>query len=544
MALTSFEPAAYGPAALNNATPPFARAQPLRTLSGGGIVSPVLWAAAQLRTRQWDIRARDSRRIQLDTLLSHVRHAQDTEFGRAHGFSEIRSYGDYKKRVPLRPYAEFEPYLERMRAGARNVLYPGLMPYFGQSSGSSSTEKKNKFLPISMAQIRHQQKAGFDLLARYLVAAKDRDYARGYMLFLFPPGTIKYEGEVGIASNPAVMLNHLPGPSRLMTVPKAPIRDIEDYDTKLTAIAEAYLDYDVRGISGTTCWFSLLFDRVLQVAQSRGRKVSTISEVWPNLNVMFGGGIHAAPYLPVIDERMGKKTYLVDNYNATEGGVFAASDLVEKNAMISLPDRGVFFEFVPREQHGRPDADRIPLSDVEVDKDYSVVLTTASGLFSYYIGDFVRFASVRPHYLQFAGRASGMLSVTQELTSYIEIENACHETVGKVPCRIVDFAASAEVGVDNTAKGRYVLFVEFEKDPANLDSFLHTFDQELCGQNRVYREHRKSDVAILPPRLVHLPKGVTRKFMQAIGQNSLQNKFPRIIDERRRDLLESLAGAA
>lgn len=490
------------------------------------------------------MRSRDPRQIQIDTLLGHVRNCENTQFGREHGFSEIRTYADFKRRVPLRPYAAFEPYIDKMRGGARDVLYPGLIPYFGQSSGSSSTEKNSKFLPISMAQIRNQQKAGFDLLSRYLVAANDREYARGYMLFLFPPGTIKREGEVGVASNPAVMLHHLPGPSRLMTLPKPDVRDIEDYDRKLTAIAKAYLDYDVRAISGTTCWFSILFDRVLQVAKARGRKVDTISEIWPNLNVMFGGGIHAAPYRPVIDERMGKKTYLVDNYNATEGGIFAASDLVNDDAMLHLPDRGVFFEFVPREQHGRPDADRIPLWEVEADKDYSVVLTTTSGLFAYYIGDFVRFASVRPHYLQFAGRASGMLSVTQELTSYIEIENACHETVGKVPCRIVDFAASAEVGVDNTAKGRYVLFVEFEKDPANLDAFVHTFDQELCGQNRVYREHRKSNVAILPPRLVHLPKGSTRKFMQAMGQNSLQNKFPRIIDERRRDLLESLAGAA
>ncbi len=508
------------------------------------MTGPALWAAAQARVRQWDAAARDPRAIQQSILFENVARAQNTEFGRAHGFSEIKTYADYKKRVPARPYSEFEPYLERMRKGERDVLFPGLVPFFGQSSGTSHTEKNNKFLPVSKAQIRHQQKAGFDLLARHLAHSNDISYPRGFMLFLFPPATITWEGEVGVASNPALMLHNLPGPSRKITLPQPPIRDIADYDKKLTTMAEAYLDYDVRALSGTTCWFSIFFDRVIAAAKARGMKVDTISEIWPNISVLFGGGVHAAPYLPVIRERVGRDICLIDNYNATEGGIFAASDMRNEGAMLTLPDRGVFMEFVPRAQHGKPDADRYALWEVEPDKDYSVVLTTASGLYAYYIGDFVRFASVNPHYMQFAGRASGMLSVTQELTTYMELEKACDGAVKKHFCSVVDFAASSEVGIDNTAKGRYVLFVEFERDPVNHDGFTETFDAELCGQNRVYREHRARDVAILPPRLVRLPRGMAHKFMQELGQSSPQNKFPRIIDERRRDILERLANDA
>ena len=157
------------------------------------------------------------------------------------------------------------------------------------------------------------------------------------------------------------------------------------------------------------------------------------------------------------------------------------------------------------------------------------------------IGDYIRFSSLFPHRMKFAGRASGVLSVTQELTSYIEIENAVAAATREHPCTMVDFTASSEVGVDSTAKGRYVLFVEFEREPADLASFATAVDRELCGQNRVYREHRAKDVAILPPTLVTLEKGATRQFMQALGQTSIQHKFPRIIDERRRVLLRSFA---
>jgi acyl-CoA synthetase (AMP-forming)/AMP-acid ligase II len=337
------------------------------------------------------------------------------------------------------------------------------------------------------------------------------------------------------------MQRHLPPPARFIALPRPAIRDIEDYDRKLTAIAEAYLDYDIRGITGTTCWFSILFDRVLTAARSQGRSINTISQIWPNLRVLFGGGVYAEPYRQIIDERIGKPIVLIDNYNATEGGLFSVTDRLDDSGMLMIPDRGVFYEFVPRAQHGRPDAERVPLWEVEPGVDYSVVLTTSSGLFGYYIGDLVRFVSIFPHRMEFAGRTSGMLSVTQELTSYLEIERAVTAAVREQTCSVVDFTASSEVGVDGTAKGRYILFAEFDRAPADLASFASIVDRELCAQNRVYREHRTKDVAILPPVVVPLARGTTRSFMEALGQTSVQSKFPRIIDERRRDILRSIA---
>ncbi|HUB10267.1 MAG TPA: GH3 auxin-responsive promoter family protein [Myxococcales bacterium] len=519
----------------------------LQSIPGAAVTGPVLWAAARARVAFWDRLASSPTLLeekQTEILLHNCKSAADTQFGRQHGLGQVRSHRDFANRVPLRTYADLEPFINRMKAGARDVLWPGFIRYFGCSSGSSNTAALNKYLPISDEQIRWQQKAGFDLTARYVAMTGDRALTGGYTMYLLPPAQLKPEGPIFVTSNPGLMQLHLPAPAAMLALPKPAIRDIEVYDEKLGRMAEAYLDYDVRSMSGTTCWFSIFFDRVLAAAKARGRPASKISDIWPNLRVLFGGGVPAEPYRSIIAERVGHPVVLMDNYNATEGGIFAATDQLGSDSLLMIPDRGVFYEFVPREDHGKPSARRLPLWEVEPGVEYSVALCTSSGLFGYYIGDTIRFTSVFPHRIEFTGRTAGVLSVTQELTSSIEIERAVLAATKRHPCTIVDFAATSEVGVDASAKGRYLLFVEFDREPQDLQSFASAFDVGLCEQNRVYREHRKQDVAILPPAVLPLGNGATRRFMDAMGQSTVQHKFPRIVEGRRRELLASLARPA
>jgi len=215
----------------------------------------------------------------------------------------------------------------------------------------------------------------------------------------------------------------------------------------------------------------------------------------------------------------------MDNYNATEGGIFAVTDRIGEPGLLMLPDRGVFYEFVPAAEHGRPDARRLPLWEVEPGVDYSIAVTTSSGLFGYLIGDLVQFQAVFPHRMEFVGRTSGVLSLTQELTSFVELERA----------------VEAAVRVGGTAKGRYQIFVEFDRAPEDPRRFARAFDEALCAQNRVYREHRAADVAILPPALFALPPGGARRFMEDIGRRSPQQKFPRVVENSKRDILVKYA---
>jgi hypothetical protein len=503
-----------------------------------GVVGRALKAAARLHVRRWDRALLDVRQVQEGTLAALIRHARGTEFGRAHAFHRIRDYADFVRRVPLGDYDSFSPYIDRMRAGQRNLLVPGLVRYFANSSGSSNAGKA-KFLPITERQIGFQQRAGTDTVMRYLRESGDGDLFSGFTLGLFPPTTMKREGPALVTSNPALMATRMPRVTRPVYLPDDEVQRIANYEEKLGVIAERYLDHDVRAVAGTTCWFTLLFEKVLAAARARGRHARTVEDIWPNLRVLFGGGVAAAPYLPVIRRLVGRNDVtLVDTYNATEGGVYAASEVGGAEGMLMLPHAGVFFEFVPIEAQGGERA-RVPLWDVKPDRAYSIVVTTASGLYAYELGDIVRFRAVDPLRVEFVGRLGGCLSVTQELTTHIEIERAVARAAQSCGCTTLDFGAGADIGVDGSAKSRYALFVEFQRggEPPDLGAFAAAFDRGLCDQNRVYREHRLGEVALLPPLVVPLASGGAQRFLERVTGGNVQGKFPRIVDDTKQELL-------
>lgn len=517
-------------------------APPLR----GTIFPPLLGKgfllAARTRVALWDRALRNVEAVQMRHLRDFVDHAKDTEIGQKLGFASIRTYEDFQRKVPVGDYDSHWPYIERMMKGERNLLVPEPIKYFGNSSGSS-TKGKSKFLPISERQIRFQTGSAVDGLFRHIAARGDDTFLRGYTLGLLPPTTMKEQGPVLITSNPALMAVKKPIVSRPVWLPSKATREMADYDKKLDRIAEECMDHDVRSVAGTTCWFSLLFDKLIAAARRRGRDVSTVGELWPNLRILMGGGVSAEPYIPVIRSRMGHDDFaLVDTYNATEGGIYAASDATGDRGMLMIPDRGVFFEFIPLEEHDRPNPTRVPLWGVEMGKMYAIVVTTPSGLYAYKLGDIVRFPSLAPLRMEFAGRLSGCLSTTQELTTHVEIERAVEHAVKVEPAVTFDFGCGADVGVSGS-KSRYVLFVEFVpgKEPKDLEAFGAAFDAGLCEQNRVYREHRANDIAILRPQVVALPEGSVQRFMQDAGMTSVQTKFPRIVDDERKGLLRSYA---
>jgi len=505
----------------------------------------VALGVARAQVKRWNLALQRVEREQERTLCEIVRHAEDAEFGRKHDFRKIRRYADFASRVPIGDYDSFSPYLERMRKGERNLLVPEFIRHYGNSSGSSM-QGRSKFLPIAERQITHQRLAGADALMNYLVQKQDDGFSRGYTIGLFPPTTMREEDAVLITSNPALMVTRMPIVTRPLYLPHEDIKRMSDYDAKLTAIAERYLDWDVRAVAGTTCWFSVLFDKVMQVARRRYPAMRQISDVWPNLRVLLGGGVSAEPYLPVLRRQIGKDVALVDTYNATEGGIYAATDFSGEPGMPMLPHRGTFFEFVPLDERSSESPRRVPLWSVEPNRLYSIVVTTVSGLYAYEIGDLVRFPSTRPPRIEFVGRLSGCLSVTQELTTHVEIERAVAYAVGRCPCRTIDFAAAADVGTSGTGKSRYLLFAEFDEGaaPASLRDFAAAFDEGLQKENRVYREHRTADVAILSPAAISLVRGGARRFLDETTRGNVQGKFPRIVDEERKSKLLSLSQPA
>jgi hypothetical protein len=527
---------------------------PRRTRSGdrelvGTVVPPIggtaFLALSTFRVARWNKALRDLEATQMKQLRRILETGVGSEFGDRHGFSSIRDFETYTQRVPLGDYDSFAADCERIREGETDVLTTNRTRFICESAGSSQ-QGRRKYLPVSDLQIRFQQGSAVDAVHRYIHHTGDDTFTDGFIVSVFPPTAAKTHGRMKLTNNPALMMTQLPLPSQFVYLPDRERMAIDDIDGKLDVIAEHYLDHDVRTLTGTTCWFSILFDKILEAARRKGRRVDTIGELWPNLRFLVGGGVVADPYLPVLRDRVGHDVDLVDTYNATEGGVFAVSDHASDDpGLLMIPDRGVFYEFVPLEEVDASDPTRVPLWAVEKDKDYVIHMTTVSGLYSYRLGDIVRFSSLWPHRLRFSGRLSGCLSITQELTTHREVQLAMEVAQKAVPAAMVDWSVGPEIGADGTAKGRYVLMAEFlpGQAPADRHAFLKAFDDAHIAQNRAYREARHEDTAIFFPRLVELPEGSVRRFMADAGMTSLQTKFPRIVDGERMALLLGYAAS-
>ncbi len=508
-----------------------------------GVVGAAFWSLAELRMRSWDRALVDLEETQKKMMRLVAAANGPSDYGRKHGIDRTYSYEQWKRNVPLADYDSYFPYIERMMLGEHDVLVKGGVTYFGNSSGSS-TGGRSKFLPITLQQIELTKKASADAAQRYVVAHRDLAFTSGYQIAILPPPNFKHQGPVIVSNNPAIMSVHIPKIAQPLQLPRGPIKLEADINTKLEKIAAEYFDYDICGIAGTTCWFSLLFDKVLAEAKKRGLPGNTVQEVWPNLRVGFGGGVAAGPYIDVIRERIGNPNFrLVDTYNATEGGLYACTDFTGEPGMRMIPDRGVFFEFVKLEEYGTTDSPRrYALHEVEQNQNYVLYVSTVSGLSAYRLGDIVRFPTLWPHRMEFAGRLSGCLSTTQELTTHVEIQEAFEYALKKFPRTTRDYTCGADVGVNGTAKSRYNLFAEFEDDVPDfpVDAFAEAFDEGLSKVNRVYREHRIGDAAILRARFTPMPKGTIQRFMGEGALNNVQAKFPRILSDAQKDRLRQL----
>jgi hypothetical protein len=346
---------------------------------------------------------------------------------------------------------------------------------------------------------------------------------------------MKEEGSVLVSSNPAIMAARMPLFTKWGYLPDDETKAIADYDAKMTRIAELYIDTDIRCVAGTTCWFSVLFQRVLEVARRKGRNVESVREIWPNLDLLMGGGVSADPYIPVIRTLMGRDDVtLVDTYNATEGGIYASSDFTGERGMRVIPHRGTFFELMPLDDHGKANPRRVPLWEVEMGKPYVILPTTISGLYAYELGDIVRFTTRSPLRMEFMGRLSGCLSLTQELMTHVEVERAVASASEKVGTTFVDFGAAGVI-LDH-APSHYLLFAE-PTSAVDEEKLAKALDEGLCEQNRVYREHRQGSVAIGAPRVVVLPPGTAARFLKGSTGGNVQGKFPRILNRARAESL-------
>jgi hypothetical protein len=478
------------------------------------------------REKEIEKYGRDADRLQREQLRRLLSAARDTEWGRKYDYKTIRGYEDFSQRVPLQIYDDIKPYVMRMINGEGNILWPSVVKWYAKSSGT--TNDKSKFIPVTSEVLRGcHYKGGFDTVALYLRNTPGSRFFSKKGLILggsHSPSPLNKRANCGDLS--AVLLQNLNPLVNLMRVPKKQIILMDEWESKIKAIVESTWKKDVNSLSGVPSWMLVLIKAVMQKA---GKK--SLTEVWPNLEVFFHGGISFEPYREQYKALIPSDgMHYMETYNASEG-FFGIQDDPGDKSLLLMQDYGVFYEFIPASEVGSGNATALPLEAVETDKNYAMVITTSGGLWRYQIGDTVRFTSLFPHKFVISGRTKHFINAFGEELMVDNADKAismvCHAT-GAV---VMEYTAAPLFMLDR-AKGRHQWFIEFEKMPPDMEKFASMLDETLQTLNSDYEAKRYKEISLQPPEIVVAHRGAFYEWLKEKGKLGGQHKIPRLSNDR------------
>lgn len=502
-------------------------------------LTPALRLYAAWRRRR--LAALDPAAAQARELAKLVRAARGTAFGRDHDFASIRTVADFQARVPLRRYEEmWDGYWKPAFPVLDNVSWPGRIPYFAVSSGTTSGS--SKYLPLSPQMRRSNVRAALDVLAFHAAARPSSRFFGGASLML-GGSTALVEEAPGIFSGDlsAIAASTLPRWAQPYAFPPPEIALLADWNEKLARIAEAALDKDIRVLTGTPSWVLILLERMRALRDARGE---TASATLPDLRVFIHGGVNFAPYRARFEALFaGRDIDMREVYPASEGFIAAADRGPGEGLKLSL-DNGLFFEFVPVDELGSARPTRHWTATIEPDVNYAVAMTTCAGLYAYVIGDTVRFVDVKTPRLLVTGRTSYMLSAFGEHLIGEEIESAVSDAAWAIGADVTDFSVGPVFPERPGELGRHLYIVECAAAPAAdaATRFAALIDADLQRRNDDYRAHRAEGHGLHAPEVRIVPPGAFAAWMASRGKAGGQNKVPRIVTDRA--LFDSLVAFA
>jgi hypothetical protein len=477
------------------------------------------------------------------TLLRLVRHARGTRFGREHDFGRVRTVADYQRRVPLRDYDAFwQAYWRPAFPRLGDATWPGLIPYFALSSGTTSGT--TKYVPVSREMLASNRRAALTTLALFLAARPGTPLFRGRIFFLggstdlqeLPIADCRLPIEGGnhqssiINRQSKILAGDLSGIAarelsaflRPYTFPPLDLALMRDWDRKMQLLAERSAALPITAVSGVPSWLLVLFERLRQIT-GRERLIDT----WPALRLVVHGGTRFDPYRALFRQVIGSdEVHFLEVYPASEG--FVATEDPRHGLLRLLPDHGVFFEFVPAAELAAPSPARHTVGEVVPGVPYAVVLTTCAGLWSYVLGDTVCFERRDPPLLRFTGRTRYFLSAFGEHVISEEVERAVAAAADETGALVADFHVGPVFPAAPTAPGRHRYLVEFVRPPAEVGRFAGALDAALCRLNEDYAAHRAGDLTMLSPEVVSVPRGAFAEWLRARGQVGGQHKVPRM----------------
>jgi hypothetical protein len=477
------------------------------------------------RQREIEKFAQNTGDIQREQLRALLRKARHTKWGAAHDFKSIRTYEDFAARLPLQGYDDIKPHVIRMINGEKNVLWPSVVKWYAKSSGT--TNDKSKFIPVT-PEIKHSQyKGGFDCVALYLRSNPESRFFSRKGLILggsHSPSPLNQRAHYGDLS--AVLIQNIPPIVNLFRVPKKRIILMDEWENKIKAIVNSTWNEDVNSLSGVPSWMLVLIKAVLE---KTGKQYLT--DVWPNLEVFFHGGVSFEPYREQYKALIPSgKMHYIETYNASEG-FFGIQDDPSDPAMLMMPDYGIFYEFIPFNELDNPNPAILPLERVETGKNYAMVITTCGGLWRYLIGDTVRFTSLYPHKFIISGRTKHYINAFGEELMVDNADKAISMACCKTGAKVKEYTAAPLFMLDK-GQGLHQWFIEFEKTPPSINEFESLLDKHLQELNSDYEAKRYKSISLQPLKIVVSREGAFYDWLKQKGKLGGQHKIPRLSNDR------------
>ncbi len=469
--------------------------------------------------KKWSSKPFETQRKVFQNLISQ---AKDTAFGKEHSFDTIQSYDDFKKQVPLRDYESLKPYIDLMIQGRSDILWKGKPLYFAKTSGTTSGAK---YIPISNESMPYHIQGGRDSMISYIHETGNAAVFSGKMIFLQGSPILEAKNGIQTGRLSGIVAHHIPFYAKRNRMPSWETNCIENWETKIDKIVAETLPEKMSVISGIPPWIQNYFELLIEKANQ-----PTIAEIFPNLSLLVTGGVNFEPYRARFKELLGKDIDLIETYPASEGFIAYQDTQTEEGLLLQL-NHGIFYEFIPIEEYFNENPTRLSIEEVKLHQDYAIVLNTNAGLWGYLIGDTVQFVNKNPYRIIVTGRVKHFISAFGEHVIGHEVEHAMAESLKKHKAQINEFTVAPQVSPE---KGLpyHEWFIEFEKEPQNLDAFALDLDHELRKKNTYYDDLISSKM-LREARVTPIQKDGFNQYMKSIGKLGGQNKVPRLSNDRK-----------
>ena len=450
-----------------------------------------------------------------------MHEAKDTEFGKDHDFKNITSHSDFIARVPVRDYEDLKPYVERVVAGEKDILWKGKPIYFAKTSGTTSGAK---YIPITKESMPTHIDAARNAILMYIAETGNADFVSGKMIFLQGSPILDTQNGIQLGRLSGIVAHFIPKYLQKNRMPSWETNCIEDWETKVDAIIDETLPENMTVISGIPSWVQMYFEKI---NQRTGKKVG---EVFKNFNLFIFGGVNFEPYRAKFESLIGRKVDSIEFYPASEG-FFAYQDLQHEKGMLLQLNSGIFYEFIKADDFFEEHPKRMTITDVELNTNYVMIISTTAGLWAYNIGDTVEFTSLAPYRVIVSGRIKHFISAFGEHVIGKEVEQALNDAIQGSNIQVSEFTVAPQI---NPSSGLpyHEWFIEFENEPEDLPELTGKIEMSLQKQNSYYFDLITGKV-LQPLKISKVKKNGFQDYMKSIGKLGGQNKLPRLSNDRK-----------